>query len=30
VVIKVKPVAITASHDSRKMPGDGRGGPRRG
>lgn len=30
VIIKVKPVAITASHDSRKMPGDGRGGPRHG
>jgi general stress protein 26 len=27
VVIEVKTVAVSASHDSRKMPGDGRGGP---
>jgi len=27
VVLEVRPVAIAASHDSRKMPGDGRGGP---
>lgn len=26
VVVEVKQVAIAASHDSRKMPGDGRGG----
>lgn len=26
VVMKVVPEAITASHDSRRMPGDGRGG----
>jgi nitroimidazol reductase NimA-like FMN-containing flavoprotein (pyridoxamine 5'-phosphate oxidase superfamily) len=26
VVFKVRPVGIAASHDSRKMPGDGRGG----
>ncbi|MFH5821888.1 pyridoxamine 5'-phosphate oxidase family protein [Georgenia sp. AZ-5] len=29
VIFEVKPERITASHDSRKMPGDGRGGPRR-
>lgn len=28
VVFEVTPVRIAASHDSRKMPGDGRGGPR--
>lgn len=28
VVIEVRPVAISVSHDSRKMPGDGRGGAR--
>jgi hypothetical protein len=27
VVFEVTPVEISASHDSRKMPGDGRGGP---
>jgi len=26
VVFRVRPVGIAASHDSRKMPGDGRGG----
>lgn len=26
VVFRVEPVAIAASHDSRRMPGDGRGG----
>lgn len=26
VIIEVRPVAIAASHDSRKMTGDGRGG----
>jgi general stress protein 26 len=26
VVVEVRPVQVTASHDSRKMPGDGRGG----
>jgi hypothetical protein len=35
VVIEVRQVAVSASHDSRKMPGDGRGlgvkvGPRAG
>jgi general stress protein 26 len=25
VVVELRPVAVTASHDSRKMPGDGRG-----
>lgn len=30
VVFEVEPVAIAASHDSRRMPGDGRGGARRG
>lgn len=29
VIFKVDVVSITASHDSRKMPGDGRGGPAR-
>ncbi|MDB5703828.1 MAG: hypothetical protein JWN66_944 [Sphingomonas bacterium] len=29
VIFEVKPVAITASHDSRKMAGDGRGGPKK-
>jgi hypothetical protein len=29
VIFKVEVVSITASHDSRKMPGDGRGGPAR-
>ncbi|MBI1376611.1 MAG: hypothetical protein GC157_03890 [Frankiales bacterium] len=29
VVIQVRPVAVSASHDSRRMPGDGRGLPRR-
>ena len=29
VIFKVEVVSITASHDSRKMPGDGRGGPPR-
>jgi hypothetical protein len=29
VVVEVRPVQVTASHDSRKMPGDGRGGPQR-
>jgi hypothetical protein len=28
VILEVRPVAITASHDSRKMAGDGRGGAR--
>jgi len=28
VVVEVRPVQVTASHDSRKMPGDGRGAPR--
>jgi hypothetical protein len=28
VVIEFRPVAVAASHDSRRMPGDGRGGPR--
>jgi hypothetical protein len=28
VVIEVRPVAIAVSHDSRKLPGDGRGGER--
>jgi hypothetical protein len=27
VVFEVTPVEVSASHDSRKMPGDGRGGP---
>ena len=27
VVVEVRPVAIAVSHDSRKMPGNGRGGP---
>lgn len=27
VVVEIRPVAVAASHDSRKMPGDGRGGP---
>ena len=27
VVFEVRPVEIAVSHDSRKMPGDGRGGP---
>jgi hypothetical protein len=26
VIVEVRPVQVTASHDSRKMPGDGRGG----
>jgi hypothetical protein len=26
LVIEVRPVAIAVSHDSRKMPGNGRGG----
>lgn len=26
-VIQVVPVSVTTSHDSRRMPGDGRGGP---
>lgn len=26
VIIEVRPVAVSASHDSRRMPGDGRGG----
>jgi hypothetical protein len=30
VIIEVRPVAVSASHDSRRMPGDGRGGPRKG
>lgn len=30
VVFKVEVVSVTASHDSRKMPGDGRGGPAKG
>lgn len=29
VIFKVEVVSVTASHDSRKMPGDGRGGPAR-
>jgi general stress protein 26 len=29
VVVEVRPVQVTASHDSRKMPGDGRGGQTR-
>lgn len=28
VVIQVRPVSTPVSHDSRKLPGDGRGGPR--
>ena len=28
VVIEVRAIAVQASHDSRRMPGDGRGGPR--
>jgi general stress protein 26 len=27
VVVEVRPVAVAVSHDSRKMPGNGRGGP---
>jgi len=27
VIFEFEPVAITASHDSRKLAGDGRGGP---
>ena len=27
VVFEVRPVAVAVSHDSRKMPGNGRGGP---
>jgi hypothetical protein len=27
VVVEVRPLRITASHDSRKLAGDGRGGP---
>jgi general stress protein 26 len=27
VVFEVRPIAIAVSHDSRKMPGNGRGGP---
>lgn len=27
VILEVRPVAVSASHDSRRMPGDGRGGP---
>jgi general stress protein 26 len=27
VVIEVRPTAVAVSHDSRKLPGDGRGGP---
>ncbi|HEY3262594.1 MAG TPA: pyridoxamine 5'-phosphate oxidase family protein [Pseudonocardiaceae bacterium] len=27
LVVEVRPVAVTASHDSRKLAGDGRGGP---
>jgi hypothetical protein len=27
VVFEVTPVGIAASHDSRRLPGDGRGGP---
>ena len=27
VVIEVRPIEVTASHDSRKLAGDGRGGP---
>ncbi len=30
VVLEVRPVAVAASHDSRRMPGDGRGGAGRG
>lgn len=30
VVFRVQPVSIAASHDSRQMPGDGRGGQSRG
>jgi hypothetical protein len=26
VIIEVRPVGVSASHDSRRMPGDGRGG----
>lgn len=29
VVIQVTPTRVTASHDSTKLPGDGRGGPAR-
>ena len=28
VVVEFRPLAVQASHDSRRMPGDGRGGPR--
>ncbi|MBS45647.1 MAG: hypothetical protein CMH83_21235 [Nocardioides sp.] len=28
VLVRFDPVAVQASHDSRRMPGDGRGGPR--
>lgn len=28
VIFRVEVVSVTASHDSRKMPGDGRGGPK--
>jgi hypothetical protein len=27
VIVEVRPVAVAVSHDSRKLPGDGRGGP---
>jgi general stress protein 26 len=30
VVIEFRPIAVTASHDSRKMAGDGRGGGAKG
>lgn len=28
VIFEVEPIRVTVSHDSTKMPGDGRGGPR--
>jgi hypothetical protein len=28
VIVEFRPVAVSASHDSRRMPGDGRGGAR--
>jgi hypothetical protein len=27
VILEVRPIAVAVSHDSRKLPGDGRGGP---
>src|SRR5439155_17208613 len=29
VILEVRPVGVAVSHDSRKLPGDGRGGPAR-